>query len=78
MERGLVAPLSPHEEITLRRIALGISKAELLPARDVAHLIRLRLVDEDDGRLSVTVLGSVMRDCHDRRGRRTRTRSTPF
>ena len=57
MERGLIAPLSPHEEITLRRIALGISKAEFLPGRDVAHLIRLRLVDEDDGSLSVTALG---------------------
>ena len=57
MERGLIAPLSPHEEVTLRRVALGISKAKLLPARDVAHLISLRLVDEKDGRLSLTALG---------------------
>jgi hypothetical protein len=57
MERGLVAPLSPHEEVTLRRIALGISKAKHLPARDVAHLICLCLVDEKDGRLSLTALG---------------------
>ena len=57
MERGLLAQLSPHEEVTLRRIALGISKATLLPARDVAYLVRLRLVDEDDGRLSLTALG---------------------
>ena len=57
MDRGLKAPLSPHEESTLRRVALGISKAELLPARDVAHLISLRLVDEKDGRLSLTGLG---------------------
>ena len=57
MERGLIAPLSPHEEITLRRIALGISHADVLPARDAAHLIQLRLVDEDEGRLNLTELG---------------------
>jgi hypothetical protein len=38
MERGLRAPLSPHEEVSFRRVALGISKAELLPARDVERL----------------------------------------
>jgi hypothetical protein len=57
MERGLKALLSPHEEVTLRRVALGISKAKLLPARDVDHLIRLCLIDEVDGRLSLTALG---------------------
>jgi hypothetical protein len=57
MERGLKAPLSPHEEVTFRRIALGISKAKLLPARDVAYLIRLRLVDENEGRLKLSDLG---------------------
>ena len=49
MERGLKALLSPHEEVTLRRVALGISKAKLLPARDVDHLIRLCLIDERMG-----------------------------
>ena len=57
MERGLIAPLSPHEEVTLRRIALGISKASQLPLRDVAYLIRLCLVAENDGRLSLTDIG---------------------
>ena len=57
MDRGLRAPLSPHEEITLRRVSLGISKAKLLRARDVAHLIRLGLIDEKNGRLSFTTLG---------------------
>ena len=46
MERSLKAPLSPHEEGTLRRIALGISKPKHLPARDVDYLIRLGLVEE--------------------------------
>ena len=49
MVRGLKAPLSPNEEVTLRRIALGIATAKLLPARDVAYLARLGLVDESEG-----------------------------
>jgi hypothetical protein len=57
MEGGLIAPLSPHEEVTLRRIALGISKASQLPQRDVAHLIRLCLVADNEGRLSLTDIG---------------------
>ena len=46
MERSQKAPLSPHEEGALRRIALGISKPKHLPARDVDYLIRLGLVEE--------------------------------
>jgi hypothetical protein len=57
MDRALKASLSPHEEVTFRRIALGISKAKLLRARDVAYLIHLRLVEEEDGRLKLSVLG---------------------
>jgi hypothetical protein len=34
MERGPRVLLSPHEEVSFRRVALGISKAEFLPARD--------------------------------------------
>ena len=57
MERGLRALLSPHEEVTFRRIALGISKAKHLPARDVTYLIYIRLVDENQGQLKLTDLG---------------------
>jgi hypothetical protein len=57
MERGLKAPLSPHEGATFRRIALGLSEADLLPTRDVAYLIHLHLVDEKAGRLGLTALG---------------------
>ena len=57
MERGLRALLSLREEVTFRRIALGISKAKHLPARDVAYLIRIHLVDENQGRLKLTDLG---------------------
>ena len=57
MERGLKALLSPNEEVSFRRIALGITKAKLLPARDVAYLIHLCLVDENEGRLKLSDLG---------------------
>jgi hypothetical protein len=57
MERGLKAPLSPHEESTFRRIALGISEAKLFVQRDVAYLVRLGLVDETAGKLRLTDSG---------------------
>jgi uncharacterized protein YlaN (UPF0358 family) len=41
----------------LRRIALGISEAKHLLARDVAYLARLRLIDENEGRVKLTDLG---------------------
>ena len=59
MERSLKAPLSPHEEGALRRIALGISKPKHLPARDVDYLIRLGLVEEIEGR---TLVEAVLED----------------
>jgi hypothetical protein len=46
-----------NEEVTFRRIALGITKATLLPARDVAYLVHLCLVDENEGQLRLTGLG---------------------
>lgn len=57
MDRGLKAPLSPHEEGALRRIALGISKSRHLPGRDVDYLIRLGLVEQFEGRAKLTHLG---------------------
>jgi hypothetical protein len=57
MERGLRAPLSPREEVSFCRVAPGISKAKHLPARDLAYLVRLRLVDENEGRVKLTDLG---------------------
>lgn len=56
-ERGLQAPLSPHEEGTLRRVALGAGRSEGLPERDVARLRRLALVEDSDGVLRLTKLG---------------------
>ena len=57
MERGLRAPLSPHEEVSFRRVALGISKAELLPARDVERLKALSLIEEHESHLRLTPTG---------------------
>jgi hypothetical protein len=34
-DRGLLAPLSPHEDVTLRRVALGIASPTDLPTRGV-------------------------------------------
>jgi hypothetical protein len=59
-----LAVVLPHhsvqtKEVTLRRIALGISRAKHLPTRDVDYLVRLRLVDEGEGRLKLTDLGLI-------------------
>ncbi len=43
MVRGLLAPLSPNEEITLRRIAVGTESA--LPSGTVRRLERLELIE---------------------------------
>ena len=57
---AVVLPRSVQtKEVTLRRIALGISRAKHLPTRDVDYLVRLRLVDEDEGRLKLTDLGFI-------------------
>jgi hypothetical protein len=57
MARGRAAPLSPNEEVTLRRVALGISKPADLPARDVTHLKTLSLIEEHSAGLRLTPLG---------------------
>jgi len=56
-ERGLQAPLSPHEEGTLRRVALGIEGSGALPERDVERLRLLGLVEASDGVVRLTRLG---------------------
>jgi hypothetical protein len=57
MERGALAPLSLNEEVTLRRIAIGIAMASELRSRDVTRLIRLLLVEQRDGRIVLTDQG---------------------
>lgn len=55
--RGILAPLSPHEEITLRRVALGFGRRDHLPSPHVQRLQQLALIEEADGALRLTELG---------------------
>jgi hypothetical protein len=57
MTRGSLAPLSANEEITLRRVALGISKAADLSELDFKRLKALSLVEENGGSLQLTTTG---------------------
>lgn len=57
MTRGSLAPLSVNEEITLRRVALGISKAANLSEFDIKRLKALSLVEEKGGSLQLTATG---------------------
>jgi len=55
--RGILAPLSPHEEITLRRVALGFGLRDYLPSQHIQRLEQLALVEEVDGLLRLTEVG---------------------
>jgi hypothetical protein len=55
--RGILAPLSPHEEITLRRVALGFGRRDQLPLQHVQRLEQLALIEQVDGVLRLTELG---------------------
>ena len=54
MDRGLVAPLSPNEEIALRRVAHGSVD---IPARHAERLVKLALVAADGSGLRLTAVG---------------------
>lgn len=62
MLRGQTAPLSLKEEITLRRIALGVVPPDELPPRAVAKLKALALVTEVDDSLVLTPVGRLRYD----------------
>jgi hypothetical protein len=57
MPRGLEAPLSQNEEVTLRRVALGGSPLRELAPRDVTRLKTLSLVEGENGELKLTEIG---------------------
>jgi len=57
MARSLDAPLSPHEEATLRRVANGITKVKHLAPDHVRRLKHLALAEDDGGRLRLTTFG---------------------
>lgn len=57
MSRSLDAPLSPNEEVTLRRVALGISPMKDLAPRDLMRLTSLSLIEIDAGVPRLTEFG---------------------
>ncbi len=57
MSRGLIAPLSPNEEVTLRRVAYGVAAAKTLQPTHLARLRSLALIEDRDGALGITELG---------------------
>jgi hypothetical protein len=57
MTRGSLAPLSPHEEIILRRVALGIAQSPQLSKSDVKRLKALSLIEENGGGLGLMPAG---------------------
>jgi hypothetical protein len=56
-DRGLLAPFSPNEEVTLRRVAFGIAKSARPSARDVERLKALSLIEEHGGVLRLKPAG---------------------
>ena len=57
MTRGSLAPLSANEEVTLRRVALGITKAANLSELDIKRLRALSLIEDNAGGLRLTPTG---------------------
>ncbi len=57
MDRGLHAPLSPNEELTLRRVAHGLADPKDLRSFDLSRLRTLALIEEGARGLRVTRLG---------------------
>jgi hypothetical protein len=57
MTRGSLASLSANEEVTLRRVALGITKAANLSELDIKRLRALSLIEENAGGLRLTPIG---------------------
>jgi hypothetical protein len=57
MERGLLAPLSPNEERTLRHVATGQWRVALLAERYMRRLAQLDLIHGVDGEIRLTETG---------------------
>ena len=57
MERGLLAPLSPNEELALRHVASGLAYPTSASKGDVERLKKLGLIAQVDGELCLTAIG---------------------
>ena len=59
MKHFVIIPLSRQEEGTLRLIAHGISSTKHLHSDDVEQLAKLRLVEQQDGKVMLSDLGQM-------------------
>jgi hypothetical protein len=57
MARGLLAPLSPNEERSLRHVATGQWRLALLSEQNIRRLAQLDLIEGIDGEVRLTELG---------------------
>jgi hypothetical protein len=57
MGRSLNALLSQHEEVALRRVALGLAPKEMLSDRAIARLKSLALIEVSESGLQLTQIG---------------------
>jgi hypothetical protein len=57
MARGLLAPLSPNEERSLRHVATGQWRLALLSEQNIRRLVQLDLIEGIDGEVRLTELG---------------------
>jgi hypothetical protein len=57
MGRSLNALLSQHEEVALRRVALGLAPQEVLSDRAIARLKSLALIEVSESGLRLTQIG---------------------
>lgn len=55
--RGLLAPLSSNEEITLRRVAMGTSPSHKLSVEHLKRLEQLKLIEAGKDGYQLTPLG---------------------
>jgi hypothetical protein len=54
---GRTAPLSPHQEVSLRRVALGVCQPADLPVGNITRLKALSLIEAHGTGLRLTPLG---------------------
>jgi hypothetical protein len=57
MDRGLTAPLSGNEQVTLLRVSYGIAANTELRPRDLQHLFALGLLTVADNKILLTQSG---------------------
>ena len=59
IKHSVIIPLSRQEEDTLRLVAHGISSTRHLRPDDLDQLVKLRLIDRLDGKVTLSDLGQV-------------------